>query len=308
MADEKDPIAEMLSIDNEQERGKPLPEAELNVEAPPDKKEPERDETGKFKGKEEKPEVKVEEKPEKPKETVPLAKYLEDKNSLKKQLEDRDITIKQFQEKLAALEAKLPKPEAPKEPDFVEDPKGYVDHQQKKLLDAIAEANRKVETEGKEAKETAAKAQEAVQVQQFFQSLSAHEQRFVQANPDYHDALNHLRTQRANQLRTFDPDITDQQIAQHIQAEERNLAIQLYRQGKDPVQVAYQLAKAAGHQPKQEQKPEVKPDVKLPEPTSRRLPADQTLGAGGGGHQDVYAEGETDPFDVAFASIKRRSA
>lgn len=314
MADEKDPIAEMLSIDDEQERGKPLQEAELNVDPPADKKEQERDESGKFKGKEEKAEEKPKEekqaeKQEKPKETVPLAKYLEDKNTLKKQLEDRDITIKQFQDKLAALEAKLPKPEAPEEPDFVQDPKGYVDHQQKKVLDAIAEANKKTEAEGKAAQEAAAKANEAVQAQQFFQSLSAHEARFKEANPDYMEALAHLRGIRANQLRAFNPEITDQQIAQEINAEERNLAIQVYKQGRDPVQMAYQLAQAAGYKPKpkEEPKPEVKPEVKLPEAGSRRLPADQTLGAGGG-HQDVYAEGETDPFDVAFASIKRRSA
>lgn len=310
MADEKiDPISAMLAIDDEAARA-PAPEAEVKIDPPADKPEPERDEQGKFKGKEEKAEkpepVKEPDKAEKPKETVPLAKYLEDKNSLKKQLEDRDITLAQYRKELDELKAKLPQPQAPAEPDFVEDPKAYVDHKVKATLDAIAEANKKTEAEGKTAKETAEQAQQAVQIQQFMTNLQQHEARFVQANPDYHDALLHLRNVRAAQLREFDPEITDAQILETIKGEETNLAIQLHRQGRDPVQTAYNLAKHFGYQ----KKAATTETPKLPEATNKRLPPDQTLGTGAGGGADApaYKEGETDPVDVALASLFKKSA
>src|SRR5690349_14878347 len=132
MADEKvDRVAEMMAVDDEAMRGRELPEAVVNAEAPEDKKPPERDESGKFKGDDKKTD-KAEDKPkveEKPKETVPLATFLEKTNKLKEQLDQKDITLKQYETRLAALEAKTaPKPEVAPEPDFIEDPKGYVDH------------------------------------------------------------------------------------------------------------------------------------------------------------------------------------
>lgn len=320
MAEEKPhPIVEMLAVDDEAARNKSLPEPELNTEAPEDKKEPERDESGKFKGKEgedkkpdgeKKPDDKKPPTDEKPKETVPLAKYLEDKNSLKRQLDERDITVKQYEQRIAALEAKLtPKEEPAKAPDFVEDPKGYVDHQVKAALDGIAKANEKAETEGKKAQETAGQAAEQVQLQRFFTDLQSHESRFVQANPDYYDALAHVRNVRAAQLREFSPDITDQQIMQVIRQEETQLSVQLARQGRDPVQTAYNLAKHYGYTPKPREEKKAGEQNKLPDaPGNKRLPPDQTLGTGASEDSSVYKEGEKDPVDDALASLFKKRA
>jgi hypothetical protein len=307
MTETVDPIADMLSVDDEAQRGKALPEAELNTEAPADKPEIERDETGKFKGKgdEAKPkEEKQETKPEaeKPKETVPLAKYLEEKNTLKKQLEANDLTLQQYRKELDELKAKLPKPEAPAVPDFVEDPKGYVDHKQQELLQQIAKANEKAETEGKKAQETAAQAAEQVQLQQLIGSLQAAESAFVRESPDYYDALNHVRNVRVFQLKEFNPEITDDEVAKVIRSEELGLAAQLMRAGKNPSQVVYRLAQQYGYQKKVEA-------PKLPEATNKRLPPDQTLGSGSAANlddADTYAE--RDPFDVALASIRPKRA
>lgn len=320
MAEEKsDPIADMLAIDDEQMRSRTPPEAELNVDPPADKQPQERDESGKFKGKDgekkpeeakpddKKPDAKAPE--EKPKETVPLATFLEKTNKLKAELEAGNLTTAELRKEIEALKAQLaPKPEAPKEPDFVEDPKGYVDHHQKKLLDAIAASNAKTEESGKKAQETAAQANEQVQLQRFFTDLQAHEQRFVAQNPDYHDALNHVRQVRVAQLKEFHPEITQEQIVQTIRQEETQLAVKLARQGRDPVQTAYNLAKHYGYQskPKEPEKPaEV---AKLPDAPSRRLPPDQTLGSGATEETPVYKEGETDPVDVALASLLKKRA
>lgn len=314
MADEKDPIAEMLAVDDEQMRGQPLPEAELNTEAPADKVERERDEAGKFKGKEEakepakEPELKKDEpKVEKPAETVPLAKYMEEKRALRAELEARDLTIKQINDRLAAFEkANAPKPA--EAPDFVEDPKGYVDHNLKGALEKIAEANKKAEESGKEAKETAAQAAEQVQLQRFFNDLGQHEQRFVAQTPDYYEAVSHLRTVRAAQLCELVPDITAEQINQQIVTEERQLAVNLARSGRDPVATAYNLAKTFGYQPKakEEKAAEI---AKLPDPSIKRLPPDQTLGAGAGGAEpSIDPDDAADPINVALASLFRKRA
>lgn len=318
MADEKpDPITDMLAIDDERARSRTPPEAELNVDPPADKKPPERDETGKFKGKDDpkkpdaddpkKPDAKVEE----PKDVVPLAKYLEVSNSLKKQVEEGTLTNAQLRKELDELKAKLaPTPKEPPEPDFVENPKGYVDHKLEQALKGIEEANKKAEATGKAATETATQAAEQVQVQQFFTNLQSHEQRFVAANPDYHDALAHLRTVRAAQLREFSPQITQEQIVATIRQEEQQLAIQLHRQGRDPVQTAYNLARHFGYQKKAADPPAPgATDVaKLPDVPNRRLPPDQTLGSGSSEETPVYGKDETDPVDVALASLKLKRA
>lgn len=312
MADENtvDPIETMLAVDDEAMRGKPLPEAELNHEAPADKPEPEHDETGKFKGKgdeakpeEKKPETKPE--AEKPKETVPLATFLEKTNKLKEALDQKDITLKQFEAKLAALEAKLPKPEAPAVPDFVEDPKGYVDHQKAEVLNAIAKANETATAEGKKAQETAAQAQQQVQLQQLIGTLQQAEAQFVKETPDYYDALQHVRNVRVFQLKEFNPEMTEADIAHVIRSEELGLAHQLMQAGRNPSQVVYKLAQQYGYQKKAEA-------PKLPEATNKRLPPDQTLGSGSAPSDDdekpAYGEGETDPVDVALASLFKKRA
>ncbi len=298
-----DPVVAMMAIDDEQARGGRLPEAELNIDAPEDKPKQERDGEGKFKGKE---------PDDKAKDTVPLATFLEKQNKLKEQLDARDITIKQYEQRLAALEAKLNPPKEPDPaPDYVEDPKGYVDHQVKNALAGIAEANKKAEETGKKAQEQAAAATEQVQLQTFMRDLHAHEQRYVAANPDYYDALAHLRNVRALQLREFNPEITDAQIVQTIRGEETNLALQLARQGRDPVQTAHNLARHYGYQPKAKADADPnKPELKLPEVPNKRLPPDQTLGSGSSATEDdsAYKQGETDPVDVALASLRLKRA
>lgn len=315
MADEKEepnPIVDMFAVDDEEARTKPLPEPELNVDAPEDKKEVERErgEDGKFKSKDEKADAKkdekVEEKPKKTDDTVPLAKFLDEKNRLKAELEARDLTIKEFNAKIAALEAKLPKPEPEAEPDFVEDPKAYVDTKLQKALAAVEAANKTVAEQGKKAEETALNAREQVELQQFLGNLQQHEQRFVAANPDYHDALNHIREIRAYQLQQFEPGITQEQIIEVIRREEINLAASLARAGRDPVSTAYELAKKYGYQPKTAAPP--KGNGAAPPDNSRKLPPDQSLGGGGGAPDVVEDDAKQDEVDTALASLFRRRA
>jgi hypothetical protein len=318
-----DPIVDMMAIDDEAARSRDLQEANVNVDAPEDKSTPERDANGKFKGKEgeeqkpdaKKPDAKVEEKPEekKPADMVPLAKVLEQTNRLKEQLDAKDITLKEFEKKLAAIEAKLPKAEAPVEPDFVENPKEYVDHKVKGALEAIAEANKKAEDSGKKVEATVAEQRQREHVQQVMTTVQAQEREFIAQNPDYYEALAHIRQIRVFQLREFNPQITDDQIKQVITHEETNLAAQLLSQGKNPSATAYQLAQRYGYQKKAAADPNAgkQPDnvAKLPDVPNKRLPPDQTLGSGSApGSDEPYKPGEVDPVDTAIASLFKKRA
>jgi hypothetical protein len=322
MADETNPINEMFAVDDEAARAAPQPEAEINATPPEDKKPQERDESGKFKGEdkkldeakkpdEKKPEVKAEEKPA---DTVPLAKFLRVQAELKEQLGKGELTIGEMRKELDELKAKLPKPEAPPDPDFVENPKGYVDAKLNGVLEKIAAANKTAEESGKKAEATATQAAEQVQVQAFMADLQSEEATFMQTAPDYYDALTHLRNIRTAQLKEFNPDITPEQISMTIRREEIGMAVQLKRAGRNATQVAYNIAKLHGYVPKaaaHTPSPSPSPTAALPDVPNKRLPPEQTLGSGSApADPDVYQPGETDPFDTAMQSLfgKRKAS
>jgi hypothetical protein len=331
---ERDPLLDLGAIEDEDLRAQDSGAHVVNAEPPPDKQDKaekaekddrERHPDGTFKGSDKdagkealaKGDGKgAEDAKEKKSDHVPLAKYLEERNSLRAELQQRDITLGEFQKKIADLEAKMaPKPEAPVEPDYLEDPKGYVDTKLTSVLSKIEQANKAAAERLERTEQTAAQANQQVEVQQFFmQDMRAHEQQFVVENPDYYEALEHLRNVRAAQLREFTPEITKEQIAQTIRGEETQLAIQLARQGRSPAQTALNLARHYGYQPKAKaDTPSPAPTpasaAKLPEVPSKRLPPDQSLGTGAGGSNDgAYREDEVDPVDVALASLFKRRA
>jgi hypothetical protein len=273
-----------------------LPEAEVNIEAPADKEPQARDEVGKFKGKEEAPkaadeppkEAKVEPKQE-PK-TIPLASHLEERRAFKSELDA-------LRAEVAALR-NPPKQPAPT-PEFQEDPRGYIDH---KVLSALEQTKQQVE----EVKSLATQSNQTAEEMRFSQHLIAAEQQFVAQTPDYMDALAHIRQIRMKQLQVFDPNITEAQMREQIIREELGLAKQVAMQGRNPAQVAYEIAKAYGHVPKaqQQQAPVDLPKVAGP----KQLPPDQTLGSGSSPVEDTG--GESDEFDKAFGELfgKRRRA
>jgi len=315
--DEKDPVAAMFDIPDEAERSQPV-EAEVTLDPPADKAERERDETGKFKGKEEKAadakadekahpkeEPKVEPKAEE-KQTVPLATFLEKTNKLKEQLEAETITRKQFEQRLAELEKKAA-PAAPPEPDFVEDPKAYVDHKLTAALKGIEEANKKAEESGKKVDATAQAAAERDQLQRVMGEIAQLENAYVGENPDYYDALEHVRGVRIAQMREFNPNVTQDEITQIIRHEETNLAVQLRTQGRNPAQVVHNLAKHYGYQKKAAAPPQAEV-AKLPDPKSNRLPPDQTLGSGAGAVDTEPTNDKPDAIDDALASLFRKRA
>jgi hypothetical protein len=307
-----DPILGFAEIEDEDlKAGKGVPEAELNMEPPDDEQKHLRDEEGKFKAKdgEKKDEPKKEEaKKEEPKviekktdDSVPLAKFLDERAKFKAEIEQRDLTLKQMQARMDEWEKKhAPKPEA--EPDFVDDPQGYVDTKLSRVLSTLEATSKAATEQGKKAEETAQAAREHAEIQGFMQNLSQHEAAYVAKNPDYYEALAHVRQIRAFQLEQFQPGITQDQIREIIQREELALAVNLARAGRDPVATAHELAKRYGYQPK------AATTTAKVDAGGKRLPPDQTLGGGQGAPDLGQEEERQDEVDLALASLFKKRA
>jgi hypothetical protein len=277
-----------------------LPEAELNVEAPADKEPVARDESGKFAAKEpakEPAKVEAEAKPEQKPEakeprTIPLAAHLEERRALKAELDA-------VRAEIAAL--KNPPKAPPPEPDYTQDPKAYTDHKVQTALEKLQALEQKTATVEQNTQQVA----QHTEQQQFLQQVSIAEQEFVKTQPDYFDAVNHIRQVRLQQIQMFSPEVTQEQAIQMIRSEEINMALGLAKSGRNPITTAYQLAKAYGYQPKQAAPPVELPKVAGP----RQLPPDQTLGTGASDGAEVN-DGTPDPFEQAFADMfkPRKSA
>lgn len=217
-------------------------------------------------------------------------------------------TIKALKTQIAALEAqpKLSSEDAdllkdlraqkkaaqePKDPDFLEDPKGYVDANVKKTAAEVKALREENERRGQEQ-------QQQREVQQILSGVQQHEQVFLKATPDYHQAVDHIRSVRASQLQMLYPQATPQQIAQQISNEEITAAAQVLRGGGNPAEFAYNYAKTVGYQPKgaaqstQDANGAAKPDKD----------AVRSMGGGGGAEKSDQDEGNVMPeFASALA-------
>lgn len=221
-----------------------------------------------------------------PQKTIPLASLMEERAQWRRENEA-------LQARLAALEAKppadAPAPEAPpaQTPEWVEDPKAYVDS---KVQGAIAqlEATKNL-TQQQQAELGELRLAQAVRQAEAEVSARA---------PDWQEALTHLRTMRYQELKLGFPDATDQQILQTIGHEERQVAAHQLQAGKNPYDYAYSLAKLRGYTPRATtaapapagSAPRALPQVEAP----RTLSPDTTLNAMSG---SAPGEPEDDPDD-----------
>lgn len=142
-----------------------------------------------------------------------------------------------------------------------------------------------------------AQQQQAVQ-QRLAQTIVTQEQGFAQQRPDYIEAVQFLRNQRAAELQVDGLDEFDAQAQAH--QELQNLAFQRAMQGKNPAEVAYNLAKARGFSGKQSQT--VTPQDKL-QSQQRGVAAARSLGSGGAPKNALTAEAIASMSDDEFAKI-----
>jgi hypothetical protein len=192
---------------------------------------------------------------------VPLATFIEQRNkltakidALEQQLQQRPDAskIEGLREQIEALRAER---QAQKEqqppPDYLDDPKAYIDHTTKSVVEQLQALGNQV----KESQETQAQTKEQLQQQQQIQSIiqaaGAAEAAFAERTADYWDALEHLRQVRRGQLQLAAPEATAEQLEQAIRAEEFQTAAGLLTRGMNPAEYAYNFAKTLGYTGKQ---------------------------------------------------------
>lgn len=166
-----------------------------------------------------------------------LAKELQDERVARARLEERTNLILQSMQG----QPKAAEPEAPKMPDVDEDVFGAVKHLQQQVQQSEAE------------KQERAKAHEQQVAQQRERQQVIHwtevaQQQFAQQQPDYMDAVGHLRHSRAAELRTWK--VPEHEIVQRIDQEGYEIAAAALRQRRNPAEVAYQIALQRGYRPK----------------------------------------------------------
>lgn len=226
---------------------------------------------------------------------VPLSALQEARSELKAlkaeiaELRNQPRLTPEEKQRLASLEQT--QTAAQKDPDFLEDPKGYIDTKLTKAQEALkkldeAEAGRKKQEEQQRT------------VQTIVSNIGAKEQEFVKSTPDYNDALAHARSVRAQQLALIYPNATPQQITQQIGNEELSAAAQVLQSGGDPAAFAYAYAKTLGYAPKA---PAAAANNQQAAANGQK-PADKDAARslGGGGGADSTPEPEENPMEDAF--------
>lgn len=195
----------------------------------------------------------------------------------------------------AMAKAKTPDPATtePPEPDFLADPKGYVDSKVQAALAKLDKAEKTTQETAEQIKQR--EANEAV-----LRATQTAETQFYAQTPDYPEALQHIRSVRTQQLQALFPDATAEQITNHIAHEERETARMLVAQNRNPAEFAYSFAKTLGYARK----------APPPEPKAAAQPdkdAVRTLGSGGGSGAPADEAGNSMPeFAAARAEVAAR--
>lgn len=199
-----------------------------------------------------------------------------------------------MQAQLDALKSSAPKAEQPAqdpEPDFLADPKGYVDKKVQPLQEKLDKAEKINQETAEQVK--AREANEAV-----LRATQTAETQFYSQTPDYPEALQHIRGVRTQQLQALFPEATTDQINNHIAHEERETARMLVAQNRNPAEFAYKFAETLGYAKKAPAKVAAPPVDK---------DAVRTLGSGGGNGAPSEDVGNSMPeFAAARAEVQAR--
>ena len=186
---------------------------------------------------------------EEPQKQVPLA-ALHEERSRRRELDQQLQAVREqnarMEERFRAFQERLQEqqraaaPQAPNEPtvSYEDDPAEYL-RQQNSILE-----RRVQDLQG--ARSTSEQERQAqVAMQQFSEQLSMDEQRFVQQQQDYYDAVEFLKQSRYQELQSIG--VSPPEIQRAIINDTVYLAQQAARAGKTPPQAFYDMAVARGY-------------------------------------------------------------
>jgi len=228
----------------------------------------------------EQPEQKVEQKPEE--KYVPYGALHEERMRRKEMAEQ----LKQYEEKVNKMEdrfGQLVNQFKEPEPNYDDDPATYLKHQTENINERLQSFEQQQ--------------QQAHQQAQWFnnlqQKMTGIETDFVQQNPDYHDAINHLRTVRMQDYQGMG--ITDQGQIQNALTQDAVFVINAALQAeRNPAQALYDMAKRYGFQGKQSDQ------IKQMQETMSQA---ETLGPSGGGDDKLTLEAIANMDESEFAKL-----
>jgi len=245
---------------------------------------------------------------------VPLAELVaERKKRQEYERELQELRQQQQEARLKALEAERqaqqPPPEPAKEdpePDYLDDPKAWTEWK-------LRDQQRKIEELQEKLTGTADQQRQAAAEQQFTRVMQTSEAAFAAQQKDYFQALTHARQRAFQELKAeaqaMGVQATDEQLAQHLAGQERQLAYNLVQRGIDPARYVYTVAQQRyGYQPPQaepaaaapaaEQRPDFNPSL-------AKASRDALRGLDGGApatglQQDRSSGNVPDEFTAAF--------
>lgn len=150
---------------------------------------------------------------------------------------ERELELARLQERVKAFEkpAEAAKPAPPPDPD--EDVFAAVKHDRTQLQ-SIQEKLAEIEKQ-EQARAHMASIEAMTRIA---------EQKFREATPDYDDAVAHLKTNRVQELMLWG--LSQHQAQMQVQQEAAEIVAHAVRSQKSPAEVAYEMARMRGYQPK----------------------------------------------------------
>lgn len=175
---------------------------------------------------------------------------------------------RQMQPQQPTQQAPTPEPE-PAVPNFLENPKGYIDATLGKTAKELADL-KQANARLTEQQQQAAQEHNVRTVAQYAET------EFVKKTPDYYAALDYGRTARLSQLKMIYPQAPDVQLRQAVAREELALAAHAIQSGRNPAEVAYGYIQSMGYRPTAAAQAQTPATPAQPTPA---MLAAQTLGA-----------------------------
>lgn len=247
---------------------------------------------------------------------VPLATLIEERKKLQAQLEEerqRAARLERLEDEIRRIRSdrqqQVPR-ETPQEPpkrevpDYLEDPRGYVDATREELVERL----KKLEGQTNQASQAAQAMHFERQVRS---ALAASEQTFAQEKADYYDALQHLRQVKAQELALMYPQARPEQITTMLNQQEIAWGAQQLQQNLNPSEQAYKWAQALGYRAKsgqnQAQEGDTSPQGKSGSGVDRRRLQGMGGAQAGRAQSDSELErlmdGSPDEFDQAMSEL-----
>lgn len=239
------------------------------------------------------PEPAAEEPEHKPEaKHVPLAELLEERGRRKEaqaRLEEVERRFAEWQARAQAAMQQQAQPQGEEPPKYEDDPLGAIKYQQEQLA-------RHLQATQQHLAQTEAQRQQQAQIAAMRDAVGQAEKAFAERTPDYYDAVNHLRSTRAQQLAA--QGAPPQAIEQAIVRDAFMLAQEARNLGLSPAEYAYRIALGSGWQAK----PKAAPAPPTDAPKSLGGASGRAEASGTPSLEDISRMSDKE-FDALFAKL-----